>query len=257
MLAVDTEVPTVVPTDTPTPAPTPTPTATPVPILVVTSIRVVGSMGPPTAANNAAVLMTIAGTGFVDAGYAISLGGRALINVQVVSVTELTGTLTAGLCAGTYTATVQNLTGRQISATSVGAIAIESVRTLSLDPTIPPDTSVTLSGRLQRPSVALASVRVEDTRCGIPDWRLDLAVDTPTNAQGKTLHPGTLTVHFADGGAASVVLTPSGAQVIGRLVLPRNGLTSLLLSPTLDLEIPGSARAGTYVTTFTAAFAPD
>lgn len=235
--------------DTPTDIPVPTLTATPTPVPTLGILSLV----PAAVVNDQAARIAVVGAGFVDTSYSITVGGRPLSNVQVDSLTQLSGTLAPGLCPGLYPVLIQDIAGHQVSV-SGGSIALTSVRTIALD-AAPPATSLTLNGHAQWPSVALPPVRIEDSSCGSSDWRILLAVDIPKSGAGKTVTAGTLTVRSSDGTTTSVTLSPSGGQEQGTLVLARNGLTSLFLTPALELVVPANTYAGSYSTTLSASFA--
>ena len=234
----------------------PTPTATQTPIATPTQIPALAleSIQPASALNDQPARLAITGAGFVDTTYLVRIGGRALTNVRVESGTTLTATLPAGVCPGTYGATLQDPAGREASG---GDIAVQSVRTI-VQGAQPTGLNIALTGLTQRRSVELPSMSLEDTECGQSDWRLLLTVEMPRDsARGKTLIPGTVSVRWDDGGTAKVKLSPPDGQdrEQGLLVIPRNGATTLLVTPSLDLEVPASAYAGSYTTTLSATFA--
>ena len=239
---------TVTATQTPPPTVTVTVTPTATPTLALVSIQ------PATVLNNQPARIAVIGGGFVDTDYKVTVGGRLLRDVHVESGTALTGTLPAGLCSGSYAATLQDNAGHEASG---GKLTIQSVRTI-VQGESPTAVSVPLTGMTQRRTVALPSVSVEDSECGKSDWRLLLTVEMPRDgAHGKTLIPGVISVRWNDGGTATVKLSPPDGQdrEQGLLEIPRNGATTLFLTPSLELELPASAYAGSYTTTLSASFA--
>lgn len=245
--------PSAEPSATPeTPAlPSPTPTSassgaeagSPAPVLALA----VSYIEPAAVENTTPAALRVVGQGFRD-GMQVAIGGVSLEEVQVVSATEVRGTLPPGLCPGLYGALVTGSAGEQASG---GALTVRGVRTAVLGEAAP-DRPATLSAWDQVLTVPLPEVLVEDTTCGTTDWQLSFELGPLSLGDGgDRLWPRSLELTGDDlPGPQAAELVIDGEVAHITVAVPRPvGRGRVTLHPSIEVVLPAYARAGRYTAT--------
>lgn len=226
---------TISPTASATAGPTVTATVSPTP----GPVRI-GGITPASATNTAALSVTIAGSGFAP-GQVVTIGGRPLTNVQVLSPAQIVGTLPAGLCPGSYAADVTPPGGSPVAG---GRITLHGVQSAAFAGAMP-SWSIVLDGTDQRRQLRLAPIQIVDTTCSSGDWRVQVAV-TASTEHGKghpTLLPQSLVLTAGAAGPASTLDLRHAAA--GVVAIPRPaGATGVVVTATMTVLVPAGSYAG-------------
>lgn len=228
--------PTSVPTITARVSPTASATSSPTPA----PVRITG-IAPSSVTNTAPVSITVLGSGFAP-GQVVTIGGRPLTELRVLSASQVVGTLAPGLCPGDAAAAVTPPGGATVVGGQIAVLGVHAASFLGAMPSW----SITLDGTDQRRQLPLPAIQVVDTTCGTGDWRLQVAVAAATE-RGKghpTFLPQALAVTLAgaDRPEASLDLRHAAAGVVG---IPRPpGATTAVVTATLTVLVPASSYAG-------------
>jgi hypothetical protein len=220
--------------------------ATPQPSATVTGTPAIDAIAPATVPNDQPATLTLSGTDFV-AGMTVTLGDQSLTDVQVQSATTLTATLPAGLCPGTYPAT---LTDRAGARRAGGALVVTGIRKATIGAPVP-GPALKIAGRAQEVAVPLAAVLLTDTMCDSGDVSLVFsATASVAGAQGR--QPlAVRSVRFDLPGALhpiSSALRSTGDRSTATLQILRIGAPGMTtLMPTVTLVIPATVFTGQYV----------
>jgi hypothetical protein len=233
---VPTGTATVGPTASATSGPTVTATVSPTPAPVA-----VTGITPASVTNTAPVAVTVLGSGFAP-GQVVTIGGRPLTELRVLSASQVVGTLAPGLCPGAAAAGVAPPGGATVVGGKIAVLGVHAASFLGAMPSW----SITLDGTDQRRQLPLPAIQVVDTTCGTGDWRIHVAVAASTE-RGKghpTFLPQALAVTLAgaDRPEASLDLRHAAAGVVS---VPRPpGATTAVVTATLTVLVPASSYAG-------------
>jgi hypothetical protein len=191
--------------------------------------------------NTAPVSVTVLGSGFAP-GQVVTIGGRPLTELRVLSPSQVVGTLAPGLCPGNDTGGITPPGGATVVG---GQIAVQGIHAASFMGAMP-SWSITLDGTDQQRQLLLPALQIVDTTCGSGDWRLQVAV-TASTEHGKdhpTFLPQALAVTLAgaDRPAAFLDLRHAAAGVV---TIPRPpGATTAVVTAALTVLVPASSYAG-------------
>jgi hypothetical protein len=192
--------------------------------------------------------MTVTGAGFT-ATDAIAIGGEALIGVTVVSPTSLSATLPAGLCPGTYLATVTNARGEQASG---GHLLVSGASSVTVAGSLNAP-AFALTGKDQQLAVPLPALELLDTTCAAAArFTVSVSVSTIVAGRRHDLTLSTITLATADAGATmTAALTTVNTTAQATLAVPTTRRTPVTWQPSVTVLLPANAYAGPYTVTMT------
>jgi hypothetical protein len=234
--SVPTGTTTIGPTASATSSPTVTATVGPTPAPVA-----ITGITPASVTNTGPVSVTVLGSGFAP-GQVVTIGGRPLTELRVLSASQVVGTLAPGLCPGAAAAGVAPPGGATVVGGKIAVLGVHAASFLGAMPSW----SIALDGTDQRRQLPLPAIQVVDTTCGTGDWRIHVAVAASTE-RGKghpTFLPQALAVTLAgaDRPEASLDLRHAAAGVV---TIPRPpGATTAVVTATLTILVPASSYAG-------------
>ena len=169
--------------------------------------------------------------------------------MAAISPTTLTGTLAAGLCPGSYPATVTDPQGLQATG---GKLLVSGTHSLTVaGPVDAP--AMALTGRDQQFQLALPDLQVVDTTCTTAG-SVTVSVSVSTLVAGRR-HDLTLpSITLATAGVAASVsasLVPTAGRAQTTLAVPAAKSGRATWHPSVTVLLPANAYAGPYTITLT------